>query len=41
MPGLSQDGLLAGVNWTGARATGFDIQPSELRENVEALRKNT
>src|SRR5690554_3112914 len=41
VPGLSQDGVLAGVNWCGTHATGFDIQPSELRENVEALRKDT
>ena len=41
VPGLSKDGLLAGINWSGKRATGFDIHPSELQENVEALRNNT
>lgn len=41
VPGLSRDGLLAGINWSGERATGFDIQPFELQENVEAVRNNT
>ncbi|TGN37865.1 DUF2750 domain-containing protein [Marinobacter confluentis] len=41
VPGLSQDGLLAGINWSGTGATGFDIQPSELQKSVEARRKNT
>src|SRR4051812_21660260 len=25
--GLTGDGLLAGVNWSGARATGYDLEP--------------
>ncbi|MET9022400.1 DUF2750 domain-containing protein [Actinopolymorpha sp. NPDC004070] len=25
LPGLRRDDLLAGLNWTGARATGFDV----------------
>ncbi|WP_269621130.1 DUF2750 domain-containing protein [Zhongshania sp. BJYM1] len=41
VPGLSQDGLLAGINWSDERATGFDIQPFELQTNVEAVRNNT
>jgi hypothetical protein len=32
LPGLRRDGLLAGLNWSGPRATGFDIEP----EAVEA-----
>jgi len=34
VPGLESDGILAGVNWSGSRATGYDIKPSALRENV-------
>jgi hypothetical protein len=38
VPGLERDGLRAGVNWSGDRATGYDIRPSELQANVEASR---
>lgn len=37
VPGLTQDGLLVGVNWSGPRATGFDMEPEELKRNVQAL----
>jgi len=30
LPGLQQDDLLVGVNWAGARATGFDLAPTEV-----------
>jgi len=30
LPGLQRDGLLVGVNWAGARATGFDMTPTQL-----------
>jgi hypothetical protein len=30
LPGLRQDGLLVGVNWAGARATGFDLAPDRV-----------
>ena len=36
VPGLTRDGLLAGLNWNGASATGFDITPTELLRNVKA-----
>jgi hypothetical protein len=35
--GLTQDGLLVGLNWSGPRATGFDMEPEDLRRNVQAL----
>lgn len=35
IPGLLRDGLLAGVNWASACATGFDVDPRELQRNVE------
>ncbi len=37
VPGLSKDGVLAGVNWSGERATGYDIKPEDLQRNVEAI----
>jgi uncharacterized protein DUF2750 len=30
LPGLQRDGLLVGVNWAGARATGLDLTPTQL-----------
>jgi hypothetical protein len=30
LPGLSRDGLLVGVNWAGAKATGFDMAPTQV-----------
>ena len=41
VPGLTGDGLLAGINWSGEAASGFDIEPSELQRNVEALQGRT
>ncbi|GGQ77773.1 DUF2750 domain-containing protein [Couchioplanes azureus] len=29
LPGLRRDGLLVGVNWAGARATGRDVAPEQ------------
>ncbi|MFI5492965.1 DUF2750 domain-containing protein [Actinoplanes sp. NPDC051859] len=31
LPGLDRDGLLVGVNWAGARATGRDVTPTTVR----------
>lgn len=40
-PGLARDGILVGVNWSGPSATGFDITPAELIDNVQtALLRN-
>ncbi len=30
LPGLEKDGLRCGLNWSGARATGYDLRPSEV-----------
>ena len=38
IPGPERDGLLIGVNWSGPRATGYDIRPSELRDAVYAIK---
>lgn len=35
--GLCQDSLLVGVNWAGPRATGYDVEPNEVKRNIEAL----
>jgi len=36
LPGLERDGLFVGVNWSGERATGYDMKPSELLARIEA-----
>jgi hypothetical protein len=30
LPGLERDGLLVGVNWAGAHATGYDMAPAQV-----------
>ncbi|GAB1645465.1 DUF2750 domain-containing protein [Krasilnikovia sp. MM14-A1259] len=32
LPGLERDGALVGVNWSGPRATGFDLPPAQVAE---------
>jgi hypothetical protein len=39
-PGLQRDGLLAGVNWSGKRAIGYDMEPEQLVRCVEAMTGN-
>jgi hypothetical protein len=34
VPDLTKDGLLVGVNWSGARATGYDVEPRDVLANV-------
>lgn len=34
LPGLEQDGLLVGINWSGSGATGYDIAPADMLRNV-------
>jgi len=41
IPGLKKDGLLVGVNWTGERASGYDLDPEALKRNVETLLKGS
>lgn len=36
VPGLERDGLLVGVNWSGGNATGYDIEPSKVKDYVES-----
>ena len=37
IPGLTHDGYLAGINWSGSSATGFDVEPEQVRRNVESV----
>lgn len=30
LPGLGRDGLLVGLNWSGKRATGYDVAPPDV-----------
>lgn len=36
LPGLKKDGVLIGVNWSGDRAIGYDLEPGEVRDAIEA-----
>jgi hypothetical protein len=36
LPGLTKDGVLVGLNWSGASATGFDLPPAEVEANLAA-----
>lgn len=36
LPELRTDGLLVGVNWTGARAKGYDFTPDEVLARLDA-----
>lgn len=37
---LERDGLLVGVNWSGPDATGYDVEPADVREWLEAMRES-
>lgn len=30
LPGLHRNGYLVGINWSGSRATGFDMTPTQV-----------
>lgn len=36
LPGLERDGLRVGLNWSGDRATGYDVEPSAALESLTA-----
>lgn len=38
LPDLKADKYLVGVNWSGPRAKGYDIEPDDLIRNVETTR---
>jgi hypothetical protein len=33
--GLDQDCLLVGVNWSGQKAVGYDVEPTIVKEAIE------
>lgn len=37
LPDLERDGLRVGVNWTGPRAVGYDLEPRQLLVNVASI----
>jgi hypothetical protein len=36
LPGLEDDGFHVGLNWSGPRATGYDVEPRSLRAALDA-----
>lgn len=36
LPGLKKDGLYCGLNWSGKRATGYDLSPTDLMARLAA-----
>jgi hypothetical protein len=36
LPGLQRDGLRAGLNWSGARATGYDLPAEGVERSLQA-----
>jgi hypothetical protein len=36
LSGLARDGLRVGLNWSGARATGYDFTPNEVLARLDA-----
>ena len=36
LPSLEANGLRVGVNWSGPRATGYDIAPNSIRAALDA-----
>ena len=37
---LKEEGVLVGVNWSGKWAVGYDLDPGDLKRNVEAVIAN-
>lgn len=38
LAGLETDGLLAGLNWSGRNAVGYDVAPADAARNLAARR---
>jgi hypothetical protein len=41
LPGLTRDNLRVGLNWSGDRATGYDVDPSTVAAAIEHHRIST
>jgi hypothetical protein len=35
LPDFAREGILIGVNWSGSKATGYEVEPESVRRNVE------
>lgn len=40
LPGLARDGLRVGLNWSGARATGYDYTPEEVLARLDGAQSD-
>jgi hypothetical protein len=40
LPGLQRDGLLVGINWSGPRATGYELEPETVAAWLRAARES-
>ena len=36
LPGLAEDGIRVGLNWSGARAIGYDLDPRDVERSLAA-----
>lgn len=36
LPGLAKDGIRVGLNWSGARAVGYDVDPRDVEHSLAA-----
>lgn len=36
LPGLKRDGIRVGLNWSGDRATGYDLSADDVERNLSA-----
>lgn len=41
IPGCTRDGLLLGINWSGSRATGWDLEPAHVLDRLAAAEQPT
>jgi Protein of unknown function (DUF2750) len=40
-PALKRDRILVGVNWSGERVTGYDLDPEDVVRNVESVARES
>ncbi|NOU98281.1 DUF2750 domain-containing protein [Paenibacillus sp. LMG 31456] len=40
LTGLEKDGLHVGINWSGKRATGYDVKPNKIAERIKYEKEN-
>jgi hypothetical protein len=41
LPGLTKDGLHCGLNWSGKKATGYDLLPADVLARLKAGQAQT